>query len=343
MKMLLWCDKHRPSTLNSLDYGHDQAKLLKNLVKSSDFPHLLVVGPAGAGKRTRIQCLLRELFGSGVEKQRIEHQTVETASKKKIEVKVIASNYHMDITPSDAGFYDRVVIQEMIKQHASVSTLQVESTNMKVVIVSEADKLSREAQQALRRTMEKYMSTCRIILISEQVSRIIPAIRSRTLMIRVPLPEIETVAGVVTQVAAKEGFNLTQDQAMTIAKASERNLRRALMMTESMKAVSLSKPPNPHWLTFLDALAKKICQKSSGIEEIRNDLFQLLAHMIPVEIILRYLVHNMIRMTDRPNVKAAIIDLASFYDRRLRNSSKHIIHLEAFAAQVMLAVKTLNN
>lgn len=340
--MPLWCDKHRPSTLASLDYGHDQAKLLKNLVKSSDFPHLLVVGPPGAGKRTRVQCLLRELFGSGVEKQRIEHQVVETPSRKKIEVKVISSNYHLDIAPSDSGYYDRVVIQEMIKQHASVGSLQVDSSPLKVVIVSEADKLTREAQQALRRTMEKYMSTCRIILISEQVSRIIPAVKSRTLMIRVPLPEVETVASVITVVASKEGFDLTQEQALTIAKASERNLRRALMMAESMKAVSLSKPPNPHWLTFLETLAKKICQKTSGLDEIRNDLFQLMAHMIPVDVILRYLVHNMIRLTDRPNVRAAIIDLASFYDRRLRNSSKQIIHLEAFAAQVMLAVKTNN-
>lgn len=341
--MNLWCDKHRPNSLSNLDYGHEQAKLLKNLVKNADFPHLLVIGPSGAGKRTRVQCLLRELFGSGVEKQRIEHSIVETPSRKKIEVKIIASNYHIDITPSDSGFYDRVVIQEMIKQHASNASLITENNATKIVIISEADKLTREAQQALRRTMEKYMSTCRIILISEQVSRIIPAVRSRTLMIRVPLPDHETIANVVTQIASKENFKLSREQALNIAKASERNLRRAIMMTESMKAVSLPKPPMPHWQTFIEALAKKICQKPTGLDEIRNDMYQLIAHMIPVELILRYLVFYMIRLTGKPTVNAAIIDLASFYDRRLRNCSKHIIHLEAFAAQVMLAVKTINN
>ena len=44
-------------------------------VQSSDFPHLLVYGPSGAGKKTRIMCILRELYGSGVEKLRIEHMT----------------------------------------------------------------------------------------------------------------------------------------------------------------------------------------------------------------------------------------------------------------------------
>lgn len=37
---------------------------------SGDFPHMLFYGPSGAGKKTRIACTLRQLFGSGVEKVR---------------------------------------------------------------------------------------------------------------------------------------------------------------------------------------------------------------------------------------------------------------------------------
>ena len=44
-------------------------------VQSGDCPHLLVYGPSGAGKKTRIMCLLRELYGTGAEKLRIEHMT----------------------------------------------------------------------------------------------------------------------------------------------------------------------------------------------------------------------------------------------------------------------------
>ena len=48
---------------------------LSHQVQCGDFPHLLVYGPSGAGKKTRIMCTLRELYGAGVEKLRIEHQT----------------------------------------------------------------------------------------------------------------------------------------------------------------------------------------------------------------------------------------------------------------------------
>lgn len=53
--------------------------------------------------------LLREMYGNGVDRLRIEHQTYETPSKKKIDITTIASNYHIEVNPSDAGIYDRIV------------------------------------------------------------------------------------------------------------------------------------------------------------------------------------------------------------------------------------------
>lgn len=65
-KMTLWCDKYRPHSLKNLDFNKEQAERLRNLVDGGDFPHLLFYGPSGAGKKTRVLCLLREVFGSGL-------------------------------------------------------------------------------------------------------------------------------------------------------------------------------------------------------------------------------------------------------------------------------------
>ena len=61
-------------------------------------------------------------------------------------------------------------------------------TPFKLLIINEADQLSKEAQGALRRTMEKYIKNCRIILICEFVHKIIQPIRSRCVNLRVPSP-----------------------------------------------------------------------------------------------------------------------------------------------------------
>lgn len=196
--MALWVDKHRPRQLSELDYHKSQAEQLKNLAQQSDFPHLMFFGPSGAGKKTRILCLLRELYGDGVEHIKNETFHFTTASNRKMEIMTIGSNYHLEINPSDAGIYDRIVVVELIKQIAQTRNLNQDGQReFKVIVLSEVDSLTKDAQHALRRTMEKYMATCRIILCVNSTSRVIPAIRSRCLGIRVSAPTIDEMVRIL--------------------------------------------------------------------------------------------------------------------------------------------------
>ena len=208
---MLWVDKHRPLTLEKVDYAKEQAAQLARLAQSGDMPHLLFSGPSGAGKKTRVMALLRAMFGSGVEKVRwlfprvcggqplrrarpplfprpalpspprraahhpplprarqvkLEHRSFSTPSGKSIDITTVGSNYHIEVNPGDAGMYDRYVVQELIKEMAAYSPLTAaEGKNFKVVLLSEVDRLTKEAQAALRRTMEKYSASCRLILV----------------------------------------------------------------------------------------------------------------------------------------------------------------------------------
>jgi len=83
--------------------------------------------------------------------------------------------------------------------------------------------------------MEKYTATCRLILIAQGLSRVLPAIKSRCLAIRVPAPPVEDICLVLHNVCKKEGLDLPQELALKIAFKSERNLRRALLMCEACK------------------------------------------------------------------------------------------------------------
>lgn len=205
--------------------------------QSGDFPHLLFYGPSGAGKKTRIVATLKELYGPGVEKIKIDSRVFQTPSNRKLEFNIVTSIYHLEITPSDVGNYDRVVIQDLLKEVAQTQQVdQSAKQRFKVVVINEADHLTRDAQAALRRTMEKYSPNLRLILLANSTANIIAPIRSRTLLVRVAAPTHDEICEVLAGVAKKENFPLVKGLHQRIAEESGRNLRRALLMYEAVHA-----------------------------------------------------------------------------------------------------------
>ena len=235
--MALLVDKYRPRSLEALSYHADLSERLRSLAQSGDFPHLLVYGPSGAGKKTRIVTTLRELYGPGVEKIKIDSRVFQTTSNRKLEFNIVASVYHLEITPSDVGNFDRVVVQDLLKEVAQTQQVdQAARQRFKVVVINEADHLTRDAQAALRRTMEKYSPNLRLILLANSTANIIAPIRSRTLLVRVAAPTHDDICKILQKVGKAEGWPEAEGLNRRIARDSGRNLRRALLMFESVHA-----------------------------------------------------------------------------------------------------------
>ncbi|KAF2760490.1 DNA replication factor c subunit [Pseudovirgaria hyperparasitica] len=345
--MALLVDKHRPRSLDTLSYHPALSARLRALAQSSDFPHLLIYGPSGAGKKTRTTALLKELYGPGVEKIKIDARTFQTTSNRKLDFTIVASVYHLEITPSDVGHtHDRVVIQHLLKEIAQTQQLDALARHrFKVVVVNEADHLSRDAQAALRRTMEKYSPNLRLILLANTTSNIIAPIRSRTLLIRVPAPSVEEIAQVLTSICARESWTPIPALHARIAVDSGRNLRRALLMYEAVRAqhevVTADTPiAPPDWEALVGVVAREIVAERSAacILRVRAKLYDLLVHCIPPTVVLKTLTWALVGLLEEggdDGVKGEVVRWSAFYEHRIRLGSKHIFHLEAFVAKFM--------
>jgi len=157
-----------------------------------------------------------------------------------VELTLLSSNHHIELNPSDAGRQDTLIVQTVIKEIAQSQSINHADSErpFKVVVINEVDNLSHDAQAALRRTMEKYTGSCRLILTCNSICRVIDPVRSRCLGLRVPAPPVAAVAGVLQRVAKLERVTLPAELATKMAVTSERNMRRALVRAPAADAAA---------------------------------------------------------------------------------------------------------
>ncbi|KAH0790038.1 replication factor C subunit 3 [Histomonas meleagridis] len=336
--MSLWIDRHRPQNLSELTIHPETNAILDQISQTQSFPHLLFCGPNGSGKKTRVMAFLRKLFNHPIEvnKMRTEYRVIE-AGDKKIEVQVSSSPFHVEITPADAGNNDRHVISFFLKELAASQT--VGDISIKVVVINEANRLSRLAQQALRRTMEKYAKTCRLILICDSLSQIIEPVRSRCLIIRTPLVPKPAIFDTLKAIAAAENYAVDDAALQNITEESNGNLRRAIILLEMLSTTrsngSTLNSVIPEWERYTDEFCKILLEEQlvpETMKKIRNHLYELLVHCIPPTEIFKRIVHTLLTKVDQQLIEP-ITRAAAEYESRMQNGTKPIFHLEAFVAR----------
>ncbi|KAG6737560.1 hypothetical protein POTOM_059088 [Populus tomentosa] len=353
---MLWVDKYRPKTLDQVIVHQEIAENLKKLVTEQDCPHLLFYGPSGSGKKTLIMALLRQIFGTSAEKVKVENRTwkIDAGSRTiDLELTTLSSTNHVELSPSDVGFQDRYIVQEIIKEMAKNRPIDTKGKKgYKVLVLNEVDKLSREAQHSLRRTMEKYSASCRLILCCNSSSKVTEAIRSRCLNVRINAPKEEQIVKVLEFIGKKEGLQLPLGFAARIADKSNRSLRRAILSFETCRVQQLSSIPSLYpfssnqaippmdWEEYVSEICSDIMREQSPkrLFQVRGKLYELLINCIPPEIILKKLLSELLKKLDE-ELKHEVCHWAAYYEHRMRMGQKAIFHLEAFVAKFMSIYK----
>ena len=212
MSFEMWAEKYRPKNLDDMVNQREIVERLKSFVKSRNVPHCIFAGPPGTGKTTAAVCLARNLYGEAYR----EHL--------------------MELNASDERGID--VVRETVKTFARVKSIG--EIPFKIMILDEADNMTSDAQQALRRTMERYTETCRFIMCANYSGKIIEPIQSRCAPFRFTYLPREEHDHYLKEIATKEKVKLTPEGLEAIFEVCGGDLRRAINTLQS--AASLGKP-----------------------------------------------------------------------------------------------------
>jgi len=314
----------------------------------SNFMHLIIYGNIGGGKEFLVNKLLEKIFGnSGIELKDVEY-TVTGYSNTKTKIMIKQSKHHIIIEPNTNGF-DKYLIQDIIQDYAKSELLNILKNRklFKIVVINKIDNLSYYAQASLRRTMEKYSNTCKFILISDQLSKIIEPLRSRCLLIRVPLPTNEQILETILRISNKENITVPLIKLKDIINKSENNINHAIWLLEMYKYnIEYTK----NWEIIIDSIVEninnfKIINNKKLLvllKNIRDQFYILFITNIQTQMIIRKIMIKLLDLNNNLNLKFNIIDITSKQEELLSQGTRHIIHFENYIIKLLYLFNEYN-
>ena len=311
----IWTEKYRPSKFHEVVGQEDIVKRVESLTNSLNIPHLLFAGPAGTGKSTLALIVVKELFKENWKE-----------------------NY-LELNASDERGIN--IIREKVKNFARTKSLG--NVHFKVIFLDEADALTPEAQQALRRTMENYSATCRFILSCNYSSKIIDPIQSRCAIFRFKLLEKRDIDRVMQKITESENITITPEALEILYEGSEGDCRRAINLIQS--TASISPAINAELISTIISNAKPKDIKvvldyalAGDFQKSREKLLDImLKESISGQDVIKSIQKEIWNLPVEPEIKVKLTEKTGEVEFRIVEGSDPFIQLQSLLASFVLA------
>ncbi|XP_078434252.1 ATPase family associated with various cellular activities (AAA) isoform X3 [Wolffia australiana] len=304
-----WVEKYRPRQVKDVAHQEEVVRVLTNTLETASCPHMLFYGPPGTGKTTTALAIAHQLFGPELYKSRV-----------------------LELNASDDRGIN--VVRTKIKDFAAVAVSSGSRQSgypcppYKIIILDEADSMTEDAQNALRRTMETYSRVTRFIFICNYISRIIEPLASRCAKFRFkPLSE-DIMHNRILHICEEEGLSVDSEALSTLGTISEGDLRRAI--------------------TYLQVIPPQVVQslfaacKSGEFDVANKEVTSIVAEGYPVSHILSQLFDVVVTAEDiSDEQKAKICIRLAEVDKRLVDGADEYLQLLDVASNTMRALCNL--
>jgi replication factor C small subunit len=292
----------------------ETVSILKAYVKEKNMPNLLFAGPPGIGKTTAALALAHDLYGENYRESILE------------------------LNASDERGID--VVRGKIKDFAR--TVSLSDVPFKIIFLDEADSLTNDAQNALRRTMELYLNVTRFILSANYSSKIIEPIQSRCSVFRFrPLKE-EEVKEMLERVAHSEKLKLDKEAIDALLYVSEGDMRRAINSLQGAALHSEHVTADAVYKSSARAEPSEVKEMmelalSRKFIEARKKLHQLMINYgMSGEDVLLQMYRTIDQLSVSEREKVTIMDKIGEYNFRLVEGANEMLQIEALLAQMLL-------
>ncbi len=336
----LWVDKYRPKSFTSI-VGQDHIKVqLEKIVNSKNLPNLLFSGPAGTGKSSTVEVIAKEVYGEAWEGNLIALNAANAFERGK---KYLAT------TKPFSRFYDNTKglldnFKHVVNGIASITPFDAE---YRILFINDADALTIDAQQALRRVIERYSRTCKFILSTTRLSSVIVPIRSRCLNVPFRSLEDNVVFDYLKKIAGLEGSHASDELISAVIHLSNGDLRKSLTILQ----IALENERNADDLTAVYELSNIIRapEIQSLLElSLNNEPLQaikvldalLLENGLSGQEIVAQLRRNVRSIGLSQNSVAKILHILGRIDFNLIDCSNERIQLEALISELTMIINS---
>ena len=208
MSGIPWVESYRPNNFDDVVLDPLNKKIMKNIIETSYFPHLLFYGPPGTGKTSSVMILINEY-----------HKKYNQQSSE-LTITLNASN--------DRGVD---IIRNQISQFVNSKTLF--RKGMKFVILDEVDYMTKNAQQALHYLIQNYSSSVRFCLICNYISRIEEGLQNEFLKMRFNQLPKNDIISFLNNISEKEGLNMPEKSIRLIQNLYGSDMRSMINFMQS--------------------------------------------------------------------------------------------------------------